>query len=186
VTTYKAIKVAGTRPSDLVAVFGVGGLGHLAIQYGAIAGGRVIAVDLIDEKLELARELGAEFTVNAAKEDPIERIQELGGADQAIALAVSPKSFEQAYGSLRRGGTLVFVALPPENHVTIPIFETVLNGITIIGSIVGTRTDLREVFELHAAGKTTVIREIRPLDDVNEAIHDVETGHVPARIALQP
>jgi alcohol dehydrogenase, propanol-preferring len=186
VTTYKAIKVAGTRSSDLVAVFGVGGLGHLAIQYAAIAGGRVVAVDLIDEKLELARELGAEFTVNAAKEDPVEAIQRLGGADQAIALAVSPRAFEQAYRSLRRGGTLVFVALPPENEVKLPIFETVLNGITVVGSIVGTRTDLREVFELHAAGKTRVIREVRPLDEVNEAIADVEAGRVAARIVFQP
>lgn len=186
VTTYKAIKVAGTRSSDLVAVFGVGGLGHLAIQYAAIAGGRVIAVDLIDEKLELARELGAEFTVNAAKGDPVEAIERLGGANQAIALAVSPRSFEQAYGSLRRGGTLVFVALPAENEVKLPIFETVLNGITVVGSIVGTRTDLREVFALHAAGKTRVIREVRPLDQVNEAIADVEAGRVAARIVLEP
>jgi propanol-preferring alcohol dehydrogenase len=186
VTTYKAIKVAGTRSSDLVAVFGVGGLGHLAIQYAAIAGGRVIAVDLIDEKLELARELGAEFTVNASRQDPVEEIQRLGGADQAIALAVSPRSFEQAYGSLRRGGTLVFVALPADNEVTLPIFETVLNGITIVGSIVGTRTDLREVFELHAAGKTRVIREVRRLDTVNDAIADVEAGRVAARIVFEP
>ncbi len=186
VTTYKALKVAGTRPSDLVAIFGVGGLGHLAIQYASIAGGRVVAVDLVDEKLELSRELGAEFTVNAAKEDPVEAIQRLGGADQAIALAVSPKSFEQAYRSLKRGGTLVFVALPAENEMKLPIFETVLNGITVVGSIVGTRTDLREVFELHAAGKTTVAREIRPLDEVNEAIADVEAGHVPGRIVFRP
>src|SRR5215203_2958003 len=178
VTTYKAVKVAGTRSSDLVAVFGVGGLGHLAIQYAAIAGGRVIAVDIHDEKLKLARERGAEFTVNAAEEDPVEAIQRLGGADQAIALAVSPRAFEQAYGSLRRGGTLVFVALPADNEVKLPIFETVLNGITIVGSIVGTRADLREVFELHAAGRTHVIRETRPLDDVNEAIADVEAGRV--------
>src|SRR3954447_24985463 len=102
-TTYKAVKVAGTRSSDLVAVFGVGGLGHLAIQYASIAGGRVIAVDITDEKLELAKSLGAEFTVNAAKDDPVAAIQALGGADQAIALAVAPKAFEQAYGSLRRG-----------------------------------------------------------------------------------
>jgi propanol-preferring alcohol dehydrogenase len=186
VTTYKAIKVAGTRPSDLVAIFGVGGLGHLAIQYAAIAGGRVVAVDLVDEKLELARAVGAEFTVNAAKEDPAAAIQRLGGADQAIALAVSPKSFEQAFRSLKRGGTLVFVALPAENEMKLPIFETVLNGITVVGSIVGTRTDLREVFELHAAGKTTVAREIRPLAEVNDAIADVEAGHVPARIVLRP
>jgi alcohol dehydrogenase, propanol-preferring len=185
VTTYKAVKVAGTRSSDLVAVFGVGGLGHLAIQYAAIAGGRVIAVDLVDEKLELARKLGAEFTVNAAKEDPVAAIKKLGGADQAISLAVSPKAFEQAYGTLRRGGKLVFVALPADNFVTLPIFETVLNGITIAGSIVGTRTDLREVFELHAAGKTHVIREVRSLDTVNDSIADVEHGRVPARIVFQ-
>src|SRR5690349_10133127 len=164
VTTYKAVKVAGTRSSDLVAVFGVGGLGHLAIQYARIAGGRVVAVDLHDDKLELARELGADYTVNAAKEDPVAAIQKLGGANQAIALAVAPKAFEQAYGSLGRGGTLVFVALPADNEVTIPIFETVLNGITVVGSIVGTRKDLREVFALHAAGKTRVIREVRPLE----------------------
>ena len=186
VTTYKAVKVAGTRSSDLVAVFGVGGLGHMAIQYARIAGARVVAVDLLDTKLELARELGAEFTVNAANEDPVAAIQKLGGADQAIALAVSPRSFEQAFGSLRRGGTLVFVALPADNEVRLPIFETVLNGITVVGSIVGTRTDLREVFELHAAGRTTVTREIRPLAEVNEAIADVEAGRVVARVVLEP
>ena len=185
VTTYKAVKVAGTKPTDLVAVFGIGGLGHLALQYAAIAGGRVVAVDLVEEKLELARELGAEFTVNAAKQDPAAAIQELGGADQAIALAVSPKAFEQAYGSLRRGGTLVFVGLPADNKIELPIFETVLNGITVVGSIVGTRLDLREVFELHAAGKTRVIRETRPLAEINEAIEEVEAGHVPARIVFQ-
>jgi alcohol dehydrogenase, propanol-preferring len=186
VTTYKAVKVAGTRSSDLVAVFGVGGLGHLAIQYARIAGGRVIAVDLFDDKLELARELGAEFTVNASEQDPVKAIQDLGGADQAIALAVSPRAFEQAYGSLRRAGKLVFVALPADNEVRLPIFETVLGGITIVGSIVGTRKDLREVFELHAAGLTRVISETRPLDQVNQAIADVEAGHVAARVVLEP
>ena len=186
VTTYKAIKVAGTRSSDLAAVFGVGGLGHLAIQYARIAGGRVVAVDLHDEKLELAKELGAEFTVNAAREDPVAAIQKLGGADQAIALAVAPKAFQQAYGSLRRGGTLVFVALPADNTIELPIFETVLHGITVVGSIVGTRADLREVFELHAAGRTKVITEVRPLDAVNESIADVEAGRIPARIVFTP
>ncbi|HEU6443781.1 MAG TPA: zinc-dependent alcohol dehydrogenase [Gaiellaceae bacterium] len=185
VTPYKAVKVAGTRSSDLVAVFGIGGLGHMTIQYARIAGGRVIAVDLIDEKLELARELGAEHTVNAAAEDPVEAIQKLGGADQAIVLAATPRSAEQAFESLRRGGTLVLVGLPAENAMTIPIFQTVLNGITVVGSIVGTRTDLREVFELHAAGMTTVTREVRPLDEVNEAIADVEAGRVAARVVFE-
>jgi propanol-preferring alcohol dehydrogenase len=186
VTTYKAVKVAGTRPSDLVAVFGIGGLGHLALQYAAIAGGRVVAVDLVDEKLGLARELGAEHVVNAAREDPAAAIQKLGGADQAIVLAVSPTAFEQAFRSLRRGGTLVFVGLPADNEMHLPIFETVLNGITVVGSIVGTRVDLREVFELHAAGRTRVIREVRPLLEINAGIEDVEAGRVPARIVFEP
>jgi propanol-preferring alcohol dehydrogenase len=185
VTTYKAVAVAGTRSTDLVAVFGVGGLGHLAIQYAAIAGGRVLAVDLLDDKLQLARELGAEFTVNAAEENPADAIQRLGGADQALAIAASPAAFEQAYRSLRRGGTLVFVGLPADNRMALPIFETVLGGITLVGSIVGTRTDLREVFELHAGGKTRVIREVRALDTVNDAIADVEAGRVAARVVFE-
>ena len=127
-----------------------------------------------------------EVSTNATREDPIAAIKALGGADQAIALAVSPKSFEQAYGSRRRGGTLVFVALPAENEVHLPIFETVFGGITVVGSIVATRKDLREVFELHAAGLTKVISETRPLEQVNEAIADVEAGRVAARIVLQP
>lgn len=184
VTTYKAVKVAGAAPGQLVAVFGIGGLGHLALQYAKIAGASVVAVDVVDEKLALAKELGADYTVNALVEDPIEAIRKLGGAHAAISVAVAPKAFQQAYGSLRRGGTLVFVALPADNHVELPIFETVLNGITVVGSIVGTRKDLAEVFHLHALGRTTVIRETRTLDEVNECFEEVEKGHVKARIVF--
>ena len=186
VTTYKAVKVSGTRTSELVAIFGVGGLGHLALQYAAIAGGTVVAVDVVDEKLELARTLGATYTVNAAKENPADAIARLGGADVAISLAAAPEPFEQAYRSLRRGGRLVLVGLPAHNRMELPIFETVLNGITVVGSIVGTREDLRETFALHAAGRTQVISEVRPLDEVNEAIADVEAGRVAARVVLVP
>lgn len=173
VTTYKAVKLAGARPSDLVAIFGVGGLGHLALQYAKIAGATVVAVDLLDEKLAMAKELGADYVVNARNQDPVEEIKKLGGADSAVVLAVAPQAFEQAYGSLRRGGTVVFVALPADNHIQVPIFETVLNGVSIVGSIVGTRVDLKETFELHAMGKTKVLYETRKIDQVNEAIEEV-------------
>jgi propanol-preferring alcohol dehydrogenase len=182
ITTYKAVKVSGARSSDLVAVFGIGGLGHLAVQYARIAGASVAAVDLVDSKLELARELGAQHTVNAAVEDPAEAIQALGGADAAICLAVSPKACEQAFKSLKPGGTLVFVGLPADNYVRLPIFETVLQGITVVGSIVGTRVDLAETFELHDDGRTRVVRETRQLDDVNEAFEQIEKGAVDARL----
>jgi propanol-preferring alcohol dehydrogenase len=176
VTTYKAVKVSGARPSELVAVFGVGGLGHLALQYARITGATVAAIDLLDERLQSARELGADITINASTHDPVEELKKWGGADAAICVAVSPKAFEQAYRSLRRGGRLVFVALPADNYIQLPIFETVLNGIHVIGSIVGTRADLAETFALHAAGKTRVLFETRALDQVNEAFKDVEHG----------
>lgn len=181
VTTYKAVKVSGVRPSNIMAVYGIGGLGHLALQYGRIAGASVVAVDLEDAKLELAAELGASVTVNAREHDPVEVINELGGAHAAISTAVSPKAFEQAYGSLRRGGTLVFVALPADNEVRLPIFETVLNGTAIKGSIVGTRNDLDDVFRLHADGRTRVVYERTELDRVNEEFAEVLAGNVTAR-----
>jgi propanol-preferring alcohol dehydrogenase len=187
VATYKAVKVAGARPSHLVAVFGIGGLGHLAVQYGKIAGASVVAVSRRDEKLAMARELGADYTVNASERDPVEEIKKLGGADAAISVAASPETCEQAYHSLRRGGTLVLVGLPAENYVRFPIFETVLNGITVRGSIVGTNVDLKEVYELHADARTKVRREGRPLEEVNQCFGEVLEGRTrEPRIVFQP
>jgi propanol-preferring alcohol dehydrogenase len=180
VTTYKAVKVSGARSSSVVAVFGAGGLGHLAVQYARITGAAVIAVDVNEARLQEARELGAEHVVDATQEDPVAAIKRLGGADAAIATAVSPKAFEQAYRSMARGGTLVFVGLPADNEVKLPIFETVLGAITIKGSIVGTHRDLEEVFELHRRGLTRVLRADCQLDDVNEAIEQVLDGTAPS------
>ena len=161
VTTDKALKVASIVPTERVAIFGIGGLGHLAVQYARIMGGSVVAVDIEKEKLDRAVSLGADFVVNAAEVDPVDAIQQLGGVDVALVLAASPRVFEQAFASLRRGGRLICIALPAEGTMSIPIFETVLKGTSIIGSIVGTRQDLAEVFALHAAGRTKVIAESR-------------------------
>jgi propanol-preferring alcohol dehydrogenase len=186
VTTYKAIKVARVAPAELVAVFGVGGLGHLALQYARIAGGFVVAVDVEDDKLAMATDLGADHVVNARTTDPVAAIQALGGADVAVALAASPQSFDQAYRSLRRGGRLVCVAMPADDAaVSVPIFDMVVGGKSVVGSIVGTRNDLADVFALHAAGRTRVITVGRKLDEVNESIADVLAGRVPARVVFE-
>src|SRR5215475_7397524 len=160
VTTFKAIKVGNVRPGDLVAISGIGGLGHLALQYAKIFGGTVAAIDVTDEKLHLAKELGADL--------------------------VSDQSFATAYAGLRRGGRLVLVALPAGGTLSLPVFDTVLNGKSVLGSIVGTRADLDDVFALHAAGRTRVIYETRPLSGVNEAIAEVLHGRAKARLVLYP
>ena len=185
VTTYKAVKVSGARSGDLVSVVGIGGLGHLAVQYAAIAGATVVAVDVQQDKLDLARELGATHTVDASQEDPAKAIQRLGGADVAVVLAVQPEAVEKAFASLRRGGRLVLVSLPKDGMLELPIFDTVLKGISVIGSIVGTRQDLVDVFALHAAGRTHVVLEERKLDEINEAFDDVLTGRTPARLVIR-
>ncbi len=186
VTTYKAVKVSGTRPGNIPAVFGVGGLGHMAIQYARIAGAEVVAIDIDDAKLTMAGRLGATHLINATTHDPVAEIQKLGGAHQAIVTAAEPEPCRQAFESLRRNGTLVLVGLPADNHLDLPIFQTVLNGITVKGSIVGTRQDLREVFDLHVRGLTLVTREIRPLEAMNASIADVLAGRVEARIVFDP
>lgn len=149
-------------------------------------GGDTIAIDVIEEKLQLAKELGARYVVNASQVDPVEAIKKLGGADVAIVLAADPRVLEQAHAWLRRGGRLVLVSSPKENTMRLPIFQTVLGGLSVIGSIVGTRADLAEVFALHAAGRTSVRFETRPLDQVNTAIEDVLACRFEARIVLQP
>jgi len=180
VTTYKAVKVSGARPASLVAVVGVGGLGHLGVQYARIAGAEVIAVDVSEERLKAAQDLGADHLVHAGEQDPAEEIQKLGGADAVILTAASPKPVAQGYASLAPGGTLVFVGLPKEGQVNVPIFGTVLNGITLRGSIVGTHQDLAEVFALHRLGRTRVLAERRSLEQVNEAFEEVLDGSAAA------
>ncbi|MFJ7906830.1 alcohol dehydrogenase AdhP [Kitasatospora sp. NPDC096204] len=184
VTTYKALKVSGARPGTRVLVSGIGGLGHLALQYARLCGAETIAVDVTDDKLALARDLGADHVIDARTQDVAAEVQALGGAHAAIALAVSNASFQAAYGALRRGGTLVLVALPAGGKLELPVFETVLNGTKVIGSIVGTREDLAEVFRLHALGRTRVIRETRRLEDVNTCFDEVLSGKVSARLVF--
>jgi propanol-preferring alcohol dehydrogenase len=186
VTTYKAVKVGNVRSGDLVAISGIGGLGHLALQYAKICGGTVAAIDITDEKLQLAKDLGADLVIDARAEDPAKVLRSHGGATVAIGLAVDDKSFATAYAGLRRGGRLVLVALPAAGTLQIPVFDTVLNGTSVIGSIVGTRADLATVFALHRAGRTRVVSETRPLEGVNDAIDELLHGKARARIVLLP
>ena len=184
VTVYKGLKVTDTRPNDWVVISGIGGLGHMAVQYARAMGLRVAAVDIGDDKLELARRLGAALTVNAAKTDPIAFIKkEIGGARGVLVTAVSPKAFEQALGMVARGGTVSLTGLPPGDF-PLSIFNTVLNGITVRGSIVGTRLDLQEALDFAAEGKVEATVATETLDDINTIFERMRHGEIQGRIVL--
>jgi propanol-preferring alcohol dehydrogenase len=184
VTVYKGLKMTDTRPGQWVVISGIGGLGHMAVQYARAMGLNVAAVDVDDAKLELARRLGATVTVNAMKEDPASVIKrEIGGAHGALVTAVSPKAFDQAQNMLRRGGTLVLNGLPPGDF-PLPIFSTVLNGITVRGSIVGTRQDLQEALDFAAEGKVAATVQTGKLEDINDIFGRMIEGKIEGRIVL--
>ena len=184
-TTYKGIKELDVKPGDWVVVSGIGGLGHLAVQYAKAMGLHVAAVDVADEKLALARELGAELTVNAEVEDPSAKVQkEIGGSHGVLITAVSPPAFRQGLGMLRRGGTCVLVGLPPGDFPA-PIFDIVLKRLTVRGSIVGTRKDMQEALQFAAEGKVRASVETQPLAAVNEVFERLRRGDVRGRVVLQ-
>lgn len=184
VTVYKGLKVTDTRPGQWVVISGIGGLGHVAVQYARAMGLRVAAVDIDDDKLALARKLGAEATVNARTTDPAAWLQkEIGGAHGVLVTAVSPIAFSQAIGMVRRGGTIALNGLPPGEFGT-PIFDMVLKGITIRGSIVGTRSDLQESLDFAAHGDVKATVSTAKLDDINSVFGRLRDGKVEGRVVL--
>jgi propanol-preferring alcohol dehydrogenase len=184
VTTYKGLKQTGARPGEWVVISGVGGLGHVAIQYAKAMGLHVAAVDLGPEKMVLARKLGAEITIDAKTQDPAKEIQkQIGGAHGVLVTAVSLIAFKQAVGMLRRGGTCVLNGLPP-GEFPVSIFDIVLNGNTIRGSIVGTRLDLEEALAFAAEGKVRATIETLPLECINDVFSRLKRGQVNGRVVL--
>ncbi len=184
VTTYKALKVSQAKPGNWVAIFGIGGLGHLAVQYAVAMGLRVVAVDTGDAKRQLATKLGAEQYFDFKTDNVVDEILNLtGGVHATVCTAVSKAGFRQSYDVVRRGGKCVLVGLPPED-MPLPIFNTVLNGVSVVGSIVGTRKDLEECLEFAARGKVKAIIEEKQLEDINDIFSDMEKGDITGRIVM--
>ena len=185
VTTYKAIRETEARPGEWLAVLGIGGLGHVAIQYAKAMGMQVLALDVAAGKLELARSLGADASVNAAEPDAVRQVMRLtaGGAHGVLVTAVSPSAFSQALRLVRRKGTVAFVGLPPGNFET-RILDVVLKRITIRGSIVGTRKDLTEALEFAAAGRVRAHIRREPLSSINQVLEELRGGKVDGRVVI--
>ncbi len=186
VTVYKGLKVTDARPGQWVLISGIGGLGHIAVDYAVAMGLRVIAIDIDNAKLELAKRHGAEAVVNAATStDPAAEIKEKtgGGAHGALVTAVNGTAFPQAVGGLRAGGTVSLVGLPPESF-PLDIFSTVLLGLTVRGSLVGTRKDMEEALDFFARGKINPTYTVRPMDDINAIFDELIDGKVDGRVVM--
>lgn len=187
VTTYKGLKETEAKPGEWVVISGIGGLGHVAVQYAKAMGLHVAALDVSEDKLALARSLGADLAVNCATEDAVSRIvrETGGGAHGVLVTAVSPQAFSQAIACTRRRGTVSLVGLPPGDFPT-PIFDVVLKRITVRGSIVGTRRDLAEALAFAAEGKVRTTVAVEPLAAVNDVFDRLRRGQVEGRIVLKP
>jgi propanol-preferring alcohol dehydrogenase len=185
VTTYKGLKETEARPGEWVVISGVGGLGHVAIQYAKAMGLRAIGLDIAEDKLKLALAAGAEHAVNALDTDAVERVLAItgGGAHGVLVTAVSTPAFGQALHMVRRKGTVSLVGLPPGEFPT-PIFDVVLKRITVRGSIVGTRRDLDEAIAFAAAGKVKAEIKTAPLSEINAIFDRMKAGKIDGRMVL--
>jgi len=185
VTTYKGIKETKTKAGDWIAISGAGGLGHLAIQYAKIMGLQICAIDVDDEKLALAKSLGADLVFNAKHGDPAAALKEEtgGGAHGVLITAPSLGAFKQGVGMTRKRGTCVLVGLPPGDF-PVPLFEVVADCITIRGSFVGTREDMAECLAFAADGRVRADIELQPLSEINDIFDRLEQGKVAGRVVL--
>ena len=187
VTTYRGLKRTGVRPGQWVTVIGIGGLGHIAVQYARAMGMRVAAVDVSDEKLALAKSYGAEILVNARDSDPGTAIKSaIGGSHGAVVTAVSATAFEQSVAVVRNGGSVCWIGLPggKQDEIRMTISSIVNGELSVRGSNVGTRLDLQEAVDFAANGLVKSRIEKQPLEEINSIFARLKKGQVTGRVVL--
>jgi alcohol dehydrogenase, propanol-preferring len=185
-TVHNAMKISGVGAGQTIAIFGIGGLGHLAIQLAKARGAQVIGVDIADDKLELARECGADTIVNGATTQAYKEIKKIsgGGAHVAMVTSASRAAYETALRSLRRGGTLAVVGMAPD-PISVSTVSLVSGEYKIVAAAVGTREDLHEVLQIAAEGKVRCKIETRGLAEVNGVMTEMKEGRLVGRVVLR-
>ncbi len=183
VTVYRALKQARISPGQRLAVFGVGGLGHLAVQIGREMGAEVTAIDISEEKLALGKSSGAANTLNAATTDVVKELRSRGGVHVALVASAARAAYEMAFYGLRPTGTLLVVGLPAE-PICFPPIMMAAGEVRIRASAVGTRQDLRDVLAMAAAGKIRCQVAARPLAQANDVLEELRRGRISGRTVL--
>jgi propanol-preferring alcohol dehydrogenase len=182
VTVYRAIKESQLQAGQRLAVFGVGGLGHLAIQIGKHLGAEITAIDVADDKLALATSLGATKTLNATSANVVKELRRAGSVHVALVTSGSKAAYDTAFPCVRPTGKLMVVGLPPE--ISFAPIMMAAKEIRVQASAVGTRQDLAEMLEMAAAGKLHCQVATRPLADVNAIFEEMRAGKISGRVVL--
>jgi alcohol dehydrogenase, propanol-preferring len=185
VTVYRALKQAKLSRGQRLAIFGIGGLGHIAVQIGQALGADVIAIDITEEKLAFARSLGAFQTVQAGATGAAAGLRSVGKVHVALVTSAAKAAYDMAFDYVRPSGTLLMVGLPHEN-VCFPPILMAAREIRVQASAVGTRQDLREILAMAAEGKVRCEVFARPLVEVNEVIEELRRGRITGRAVLTP
>ena len=185
VTVYRALKKAGISPGQRLAIFGIGGLGHLAIQIGVALGAEILAIDVSDEKLALAESLGAKTTLNASSSNVVKTLRGMGGAHVVLVTSAAKAAYEMAFSCVRPTGTLLVVGLPAE-AICFPPILMAAGEVRIQASAVGTRQDLKDILAMAAKGQVRCSTAAYPLEQANEVLDRLRKGQVSGRIALTP
>lgn len=182
-TVYRALKQSGILPGQRLAVFGIGGLGHLALQVGRSLGAEVIAVDIGEDKLALATALGAAQALHAGESDVVRQLRKIGGVHVAMVTSAAKAAYDTAFRCLRPTGTLLVVGLPAEN-ICFPPIMMAAGEVRIRASAVGTRQELRAVLALAEFEKLRCRIATLPLSEVNRALESLQRGQVIGRVVL--
>jgi alcohol dehydrogenase, propanol-preferring len=185
VTVYRALKQAKISRGQRLAIFGIGGLGHIAVQIGRALGAEIAAVDISEEKLALARSLGASHVFNAASTDVTKEFRRLGGVHAALVASAAKAAYDMAFSCLRPSGCLLIVGLPAQDICFPPILMAA-REVRMQASAVGTRQDLSEILAMAAQGKVRCQTATRPLAQADQVLDQLRSGHVSGRIVLTP
>jgi alcohol dehydrogenase, propanol-preferring len=183
VTVYRALRRAQISPGQRLAIFGIGGLGHVAVQIAQHLGAEITAVDICEDKLELARSLGAASALNAASPTVVKEIRSKGGVHVALVTSAAKAAYDMAFSCLRPSGTLLVVGLPSQD-LCFPAIVMAGAEVRIQATAVGTRKDLREVLALAGDGKIRSHVNTYPLEDSNEALEQLRHARVSGRMVL--
>jgi alcohol dehydrogenase, propanol-preferring len=184
VTVYRALRNAGAGPGQRVAVFGIGGLGHLAVQMTRAFGAEVVALDVAEDKLALARELGATAAFNVADADALKQIRQRGGMHVAVVTSAAKAAYDMAVRCLRPAGTLAVVGLPVQ-ALSFQALAIVGSEMRIVGAAVGTREDIRAVLDMAVRGELRCHVQTRPLAEVNDVFECMQRGAISGRVVLR-